>query len=125
MRRALGLDRMLLMVANQPWQKRDERTLTPAEDRFAMVEAAVDGWPGLEPCRMEIDRGGPSYTIDTVRQLQRDDPGRRAVPGGRFGRGGRPDHLAGRAPPPRPGHPGRGGPARGPDRSPLRRVGGR
>ncbi len=40
-----------------------------------MVEAAVAEWPGLEPCRMEIDRGGPSYTIDTVRQLQREMPG--------------------------------------------------
>ena len=73
-RRELGLDRMLLMVANQPWQKQGERTLTGAEDRFAMVEAAVEGWPGLEPSRMEIDRGGPSYTIDTVGQLKRDDP---------------------------------------------------
>jgi nicotinate-nucleotide adenylyltransferase len=74
-RTALGLDRMLLMVANQPWQKGDGRTLTPAEDRFAMVEAAAAGWPGLEPCRMEIDRGGPTYSIDTVRQLARDLPG--------------------------------------------------
>jgi nicotinate-nucleotide adenylyltransferase len=74
-RRRLGLDRMLLVVANQPWQKEGDRTVTDAEDRFAMVEAAVAGWPGLEPSRMEIDRGGPSYTIDTVRQLKRDNPG--------------------------------------------------
>ncbi len=74
-RRELGLDRMLLVVANQPWQKRDERTLTPALDRYAMVEAAAVGWPGLEPCRMEIDRGGPTYTIDTVHQLHREMPG--------------------------------------------------
>ena len=100
MRKALGLDRMLLMVANQPWQKRDDRVLTPAEDRFAMVEAAAAGWPGLDPCRMEIDRGGPTYTIDTVRQLHRDVPGCRADPGRRVGRGGRPDHLEGRAHPP-------------------------
>jgi nicotinate-nucleotide adenylyltransferase len=74
-RQALGLDRMLLVVANQPWQKEDGRTLTPAEDRYAMVEAAVEGRPGLEPCRLEIDRGGPSYTIDTVRQLKESYPG--------------------------------------------------
>jgi nicotinate-nucleotide adenylyltransferase len=73
-RGALGLDRMLLVVANEPWQKRDQRSLTPAEDRFAMVEAAVEGWPGLVACRMEIDRGGPSYTIDTVRQLRKEHP---------------------------------------------------
>ncbi|MGH3579853.1 MAG: nicotinate-nucleotide adenylyltransferase [Mycobacterium sp.] len=73
-REALGIDRMLLVVANLPWQKEGERPLTPAEDRYAMVVAAVDGRPGLEPSRMEIDRGGPSYTIDTVRQLGRDEP---------------------------------------------------
>jgi nicotinate-nucleotide adenylyltransferase len=74
-RQALGLDRVLLVVANQPWQKEDGRTLTPAEDRYAMVEAAVEGRPGLEPSRLEIDRGGPSYTIDTVRQLKEGYPG--------------------------------------------------
>ncbi|MGO8870538.1 MAG: nicotinate-nucleotide adenylyltransferase [Acidimicrobiales bacterium] len=74
-RKALGLDRMLLVVANQPWQKESARPVTPAEDRYAMVEAAAVGWPGLEPSRIEIDRGGPSYTIDTVRQLKHDEPG--------------------------------------------------
>jgi nicotinate-nucleotide adenylyltransferase len=73
-RRSLGLDRMLLVVANQPWQKEGGRDLTPAEDRLAMVEAAATAWPGLEPSRMEIDRGGPSYTIDTVRQLAGEKP---------------------------------------------------
>lgn len=71
----LGLDRMLLVVANRPWQKEGERVVTPAVDRYAMVEAAVRGWPGLEPSRIEIDRGGTSYTIDTVRQLKGDVPG--------------------------------------------------
>jgi nicotinate-nucleotide adenylyltransferase len=70
-RDSLGLDRVLVVVANHPWQKEGERPLTPAEDRYAMVEAAVAGRPGLEPCRLEIDRGGPSYTIDTVRELKR------------------------------------------------------
>ncbi len=74
-RRALSLDRLLLVVANQPWQKEGERSLTPAEDRYAMVVAAVEDRPDLEASRLEIDRGGPSYTIDTVRQLQRDHPG--------------------------------------------------
>jgi nicotinate-nucleotide adenylyltransferase len=74
-RTRLGLDRMLLVVANEPWQKVGERPLTPAEDRYAMVEAAAAGWPGLEPSRLEIDRGGPSYTVDTVRQLREAEPG--------------------------------------------------
>jgi nicotinate-nucleotide adenylyltransferase len=65
----LGLDRVLLVVANEPWQKTASRRVTPAEDRLAVVAAAVEGVPGLEPCRLEIDRGGPSYTVDTVRAL--------------------------------------------------------
>jgi nicotinate-nucleotide adenylyltransferase len=71
---ALGLDRMLLVVANQPWQKEGRRPVTPAEDRYAMVAAALADRDGLEASRIEIDRGGPSYTIDTVRQLHRADP---------------------------------------------------
>ncbi len=73
-RRALDLDRVLLVVANEPWQKEDG-PVAPVEDRYAMVEAAVEGWPGLEASRIEIDRGGPSYTIDTVRALLADQPG--------------------------------------------------
>jgi nicotinate-nucleotide adenylyltransferase len=72
-RNALGLDRMLVVVANQPWQKQD-RPVTPAEDRYAMVAAALDERPGLEPSRIEIDRGGPSYTIDTVRTIRTVEP---------------------------------------------------
>jgi nicotinate-nucleotide adenylyltransferase len=71
---ALGLDRMLLVVANDPWQKAG-RGVSPAEDRYAMVAAAVRDRPSLEASRLEIDRGGPSYTIDTVRQLARTEPG--------------------------------------------------
>jgi nicotinate-nucleotide adenylyltransferase len=72
-RTALGLDRVLLVVANEPWQKEDG-PVAPAEDRYAMVAAAAGDWPGLEPSRIEIDRGGPSYTIDTVRELKARDP---------------------------------------------------
>lgn len=71
---ALGLDRMLLVVANEPWQKEGTRTITPAEDRFAMVAAGTEGHPGLEPSRLEIDRGGPSFTVDTVAQLRKAWP---------------------------------------------------
>lgn len=72
-RTALGLDRVLLVVANEPWQK-EGGPVAPAEDRYAMVAAAVREWPGLEPSHLEIDRGGPSYTIDTVRELIAVDP---------------------------------------------------
>jgi nicotinate-nucleotide adenylyltransferase len=69
-REQLGLDRVLLVVANDPWQKTPQRRITPAEDRYAMVVAAVEGIPGIEASRREIDRGGPSYTIDTVEELR-------------------------------------------------------
>jgi nicotinate-nucleotide adenylyltransferase len=70
----LGLDRVLLMVANVPWQKAQERQVSSAEARFDMTAAAVAGRPGLEASRMEIDRGGDSYTADTLEALQA--PGR-------------------------------------------------
>jgi nicotinate-nucleotide adenylyltransferase len=73
-RHQLGLDRVLLMVANVPWQKALERHVSSAEARFEMVAAAVDGRPGLEASRMEIDRGGDSFTADTLSELQQ--PGR-------------------------------------------------
>lgn len=65
----LGLDSMLLVVANVPWQKVGDRRMTNAEDRLALVEAAVRDVSGLEACRLEIDRGGPSYTVDTLDEL--------------------------------------------------------
>ena len=65
----LGLDRVVMMVANVPWQKAGARVVSPAEDRLAMVEAAVDGVAGVEASRLEIDRGGPSYTADTVSEM--------------------------------------------------------
>jgi nicotinate-nucleotide adenylyltransferase len=65
----LALDRVLLVVANQPWQKVGERPVTPARDRLALVEAAVKGYPGLEASSLEIDRGGTSYTADTIAEL--------------------------------------------------------
>ncbi len=68
-RHALALDVVILMVANLPWQKEGTRRLTPAEDRFALVHAAVADVDGLEAGRLEIDRGGPSYTADTLAEL--------------------------------------------------------
>lgn len=68
-RHALRLDAVILMVANVPWQKEGTRAITPADDRFAMVEAAVADVPGLVPGRLEIDAGGNSYTADTLGAL--------------------------------------------------------
>ncbi len=73
-RHALDLDRVVLMVANVPWQKEGLRPITPALDRLAMVEAAVRGVDGLEAGRWEIDHGGPSYTAVTLAGLVRLHP---------------------------------------------------
>lgn len=73
-RHDLELDRVLLVVNHLPWQKEGTRAITPAEDRFAMVEAAVDGVDGLEASRLELDAGGPSYTADTLATLLAEDP---------------------------------------------------
>jgi len=69
--RALGLERMLFVVANDPWQKSPDRTISPARERVAMVEHAIGDLEGFEVCTLEVDRGGPSYTIETVRELER------------------------------------------------------
>ncbi len=69
-RYALGLDRVLMVVANEPWQKVSGRPVTPAADRLAMVEAAVAPLDGLEASDLEIRRGGPSYTVDTLVELR-------------------------------------------------------
>jgi nicotinate-nucleotide adenylyltransferase len=72
-RRALDLDRVLMVVAGDPWQKRGV-VVAPAADRLAMVEAAVDGVDGLEVCDLELRRPGPTYTADTLEALSA--PGR-------------------------------------------------
>lgn len=74
-RHALGLDVVLLVVANRPWQKVGSRDVTPAADRLAVVEAAVGDVEGLEASALEIERGGDSYTVDTMRELTERHPG--------------------------------------------------
>lgn len=73
-RHTMALDLVILMVNSVPWQKEGSRPITPAEDRLAMVAAAVAAVDGLEPGRIEIDRGGPSYTADTLAALAAQHP---------------------------------------------------
>lgn len=82
----LAAARQLLSVADleQVWLMPNatppHRTATPvanAEDRLRMVELAVAGQPGLHASRIEVDRGGVSYTIDTMRELAREFPEQR------------------------------------------------
>lgn len=71
-RAALSLDRVLLVVAGDPWQKR-ANVVASAADRQSLVEAAVEGVDGLEACAIEVDRTGPSITADTLEALARPD----------------------------------------------------
>lgn len=64
----LKLDRLLLVPAGDPWQK-GEAVRTPAEDRYAMTLLATAIDDTLDSSRLEIDREGPSYTVDTLRAL--------------------------------------------------------
>ena len=70
----LNLDRVFFVVANEPWQKIGDRSVTPAQDRLDVVEAALGDVEGLEASRIEIDRGGPSYTVDTVTEFHAMNP---------------------------------------------------
>ena len=72
---ALELDVVMLVVANDPWQKTaGGQAVTPAEVRLAMVRAAADGMSRVEVDDLEIRRGGPSYTADTVAKYTERGP---------------------------------------------------
>jgi nicotinate-nucleotide adenylyltransferase len=71
-RAALQLDRVLLVVAGDPWQKRG-RVVASANDRLALVEAAVSEVDGIEASAVEVERHGASVTADTLEALARPD----------------------------------------------------
>ncbi len=73
-RAVLELDLVELVVAHKPWQKlagTDVQTapMVSALHRFAMVQAAVADVAGLAACDMEIERGGLTYTVDTLEEF--------------------------------------------------------
>jgi nicotinate-nucleotide adenylyltransferase len=61
----VGLDEIVFVPAARPPHKLG-RPISPANDRLAMVELAVEGEPATSVSRIELDRSGPSYTVDTV-----------------------------------------------------------
>jgi nicotinate-nucleotide adenylyltransferase len=73
---ALRLSRVLMVVANVPWQKAEDRDVSSAHDRLALVEAAVGDVPGVEASSIEIERGGDSFTADTLAHLHQTGPNR-------------------------------------------------
>lgn len=73
-REQAGLDRVVFVPAAVPPHKRD-RTLAPAEDRLAMLRLATGGHDGFEVSALELDRGGVSWTVDTLEALAAERPG--------------------------------------------------
>ncbi len=73
-RHALGLRRVLVVPASVPWQKRGTRVISEPADRLAMTRAAFDGVDGVEVSTIELDRGGDSYTADTLEALAAAQP---------------------------------------------------
>lgn len=67
-RRKLDLHGVIFIPAGQPWLKSDS-IISPAADRLAMVQLAIEPYPYFSLSRIEIDREGPSYTLDTMERL--------------------------------------------------------
>ena len=63
-----GLDEVIFVPTGQPWQK--ERDVTAAEDRYLMTVIATASNPRFSVSRVDIDRGGPTFTTDTLRDLR-------------------------------------------------------
>ncbi|GGA36885.1 putative nicotinate-nucleotide adenylyltransferase [Kroppenstedtia guangzhouensis] len=71
-RQAAGLEEVWFVPAPIPPHK--QGVAASAKDRFTMVERAVADHPSFRASRVEMDRSGPSYTVDTVRLLCREQP---------------------------------------------------
>ena len=68
-----GLDEVVFVPTGQPWQK-TERGVSPAEDRYLMTVIATASNPRFSVSRVDLDREGPTYTIDTLADLRRLHP---------------------------------------------------
>ncbi|WP_325096590.1 nicotinate-nucleotide adenylyltransferase [Mycolicibacterium vinylchloridicum] len=66
------LDEVVFVPTGQPWQK--SREVTPPEDRYLMTVIATASNPRFSVSRVDIDRGGPTYTNDTLRDLRALNP---------------------------------------------------
>jgi nicotinate-nucleotide adenylyltransferase len=62
------LDEVVFVPTGQPWQK-SASEVSPAEDRYLMTVIATASNPRFSVSRADIDRGGPTYTVDTLRDL--------------------------------------------------------
>jgi nicotinate-nucleotide adenylyltransferase len=67
------LDEVIFVPTGQPWQKA-ERVVSEAEHRYLMTVIATASNPRFLVSRVDVDRAGPTYTIDTLRDLRRLHP---------------------------------------------------
>ena len=67
------VDEVVFVPTGAPWQKAD-REVSPAEDRYLMTVIATASNPRFNVSRVDIDRTGPTYTIDTLRDLRAEMP---------------------------------------------------
>lgn len=70
----LDLDEVVFVPTGQPYRK-DDRSVSPAEDRYLMTVIATASNPRFTVSRVDIDREGPTYTYDTLRDLREQRPG--------------------------------------------------
>jgi nicotinate-nucleotide adenylyltransferase len=68
-----GLDEVVFVPTGQPWQK-DADSVTAPEHRYLMTVIATASNPRFSVSRVDIDRDGPTYTIDTLRDLHAQRP---------------------------------------------------
>jgi len=64
-----GLDGVIFVPTGRPWMKEHE-VVSPAEDRYLMTVIATASNPLFRVSRMEVDRDGPTYTVDTLRGMK-------------------------------------------------------
>jgi nicotinate-nucleotide adenylyltransferase len=68
------LDEVIFVPTGEPWQK-SERAVSPAEHRYLMAVIATASNPRFWVSRVDIDRPGPTYTIDTIHDISAQRPG--------------------------------------------------
>ncbi len=68
-----NLDEVLFVPTAQPWMKERE-DVSSAEDRYLMTVIATSSHPHFRVSRVDIDRGGPTYTVDTLRSIRSEHP---------------------------------------------------
>ena len=69
-----SLDEVVFVPTGRPWMKEHEVVASP-EDRFHMTTLGIEPEPRFRVSRLEVDRGGATYTIDTLRAIRDEEPG--------------------------------------------------